>query len=177
MYKRLLVVILLFLSTGDDTKAQFDTAYAKAAIRRCADSLTQGFKTKNWELFSRYSYPAMVASLGGKEAFIRSVAKAFDPVPDSAWKRYEPGAVLQVIKTGTGMEAVVELHTKVEWQGLRVISLSHLVASSWDGGYFWTFFDSGNDAATAKKIKPELSSQLIFPKGTEKTEPLAPRKN
>jgi hypothetical protein len=177
MYKRFSLLLLFFLSVAGECRAQFDTVYAKTAIRRCADSLAHGFKTKNWELFTRYSYPAMVGSLGGKDAFIRSVSKTFIQVPDSAWKQYEPGSVLQVLKTATGLEAVIELKSVIEWQGKRVTSLTYLVATSWDGGYFWTFFDSQNDPAAAKQIKPDLSSDLVIPKGMEKAEPLAPRKN
>ncbi len=153
-------------------KAQFDTSFARQNIRRCADSLTQAFKAKDWEKFTRYSYPAMIGAMGGKKEFIRQVSQTFSQVPDTAWKKYEKGKILQVLKTDSELEALIELCAVVEWQGTRLISTSCLIATSWDGGLFWTFFDSQGDINAAKAIKPDLSNQLVIPEKNEKTEPL-----
>src|SRR4030095_9059174 len=99
MIKRFFITIsfgFIFCSSP----AQFDTSFAKTSIRNCDDSLISGFKTKNWELFARYSYPSLIGTMGGKEEFKKYIAMMFDPIPDSAWKQYEPGKILQVIKTG-----------------------------------------------------------------------------
>ena len=154
--------------------AQFDTSFAKASIRNCADSLVAGFKTKNWELFARYSYPALIGSIGGKDEFKKYIAMMFDPIPDSAWKQYEPGKILQVIKTGGDLQTIIELKTIIEWQGKRISSVTYLIGESWDGGLFWTFFDSEGDRTSAMLIKPDLSEQLIIPKKIEKIEPISP---
>ena len=153
--------------------AQFDTAFAKASIRRCADSLVYGFKTKNWELFARYSYPALIGTLGGKNEFMKYIAMMFESIPDSAWKQYEPGKILQVIKTGGDLQTIIELKTVIEWQGNRINSVTYLIGESWDGGLFWTFFDSEGDRASAMLIKPDLDEQLIIPKKIEKTETIS----
>ena len=154
--------------------AQFDTAFAKASIRNCADSLISGFKTKNWELFTRYSYPAFIGTLGGKDEFMKYMAMMFEPIPDSAWKQYEPGKILQVIKTGGDLQTVIELKTAIEWQGNRINTVTYLIGESWDGGLFWTFFDSGGDRTSTMLIKPDLSEQLIIPKKIETVEPVSP---
>ncbi|MBC7875312.1 MAG: hypothetical protein H7Y01_15025 [Ferruginibacter sp.] len=163
-------ISLLFIFSF--SQAQFDTSFIKRNIRHCADSLTHGFKTKDWDLFTRYSYPAMVGSLGGKKEFSTYISQMFSQVPDTAWKKYEPGKVLQVIKTGGDFQAIIELNTIIEWQGSRITTTSHLVAESWDGGMFWTFFDSQGDVNTAKLIKPDLHEQLIIPQREEKKERL-----
>lgn len=173
MIKRLcLCCSLLFLISI--AHAQFDTAFAKANIRICADSLAYGFRTKNWEVYTRYSYPALIGSLGGKTEFMKYMDMMFRSIPESAWKQYEPGKILQVIKTGGDLQAVIELKSILESQGSRIITTSHLVGESWDGGLFWTFFDTEGDLATAKMIKPDLSDQLIIPQKSEKMEPLSP---
>ena len=171
MIKRLLITIhfAFFFYTS---QAQFDTSFAKASIRRCADSLIFGFKTKNWELFTRYSYPALIGSMGGKNEFMNYMAQMFSPIPDSAWKRYESGKILQVIRTGGDLQTVLELHSVIDWQGRRISTVNHLVGESWDGGLFWTFFDSQGERASALLIKPDLSEQLIIPPKKEKSEPL-----
>lgn len=173
MIKRFFIAIN-FVFIFCSSPAQFDTSFAKASIRRCADSLITGFKTKNWELFTRYSYPAFIGSIGGKNEFMNYMALLFSQIPDSAWKQYEPGKILQVIKTGGDLQTVLELITVIEWQGRRTSTISYLVGESWDGGLFWTFFDSGGDRASALLIKPDLSEQLIIPQKKEKAEPLLP---
>ncbi|MDZ4792774.1 MAG: hypothetical protein SGI83_00710 [Bacteroidota bacterium] len=166
-----LVTGLLFMALF--SQAQFDTSFIKTNIRRCADSLTHGFKTKNWDLFTRYSYPAMVGSLGGKKEFSEYLASAFGDVPETAWKKYELGKIVQVLKIGKDMLAIVELNSVLEWQGFRVTGMDPLIAESWDGGLFWTFFDSQGDMGAARSIKPDLSEELIIPQRKELREPLS----
>ncbi len=155
------------------SQAQFDTSFVKANIRRCADSLTHAFKTRNWELFTQYSYPAMVGTLGGKKEFSSYIEEVFNQVPDSAWKKYEQGKILQLVKTGRDFQAILELHSIIEWQGMKVTSTDLLIGESWDGGMFWTFFDSQGDANNARLINPSLSKELIIPKKMEIKEPIS----
>jgi hypothetical protein len=171
MNKRLSLAISLLFIAGC-SQAQFDTSFIKANIRRCADSLASGFKTRNWELFTRYSYPAMVGTMGGQKEFSTYIEEAFSKLPDSAWKKYEPGKISQVIKTGNDFQAVVELNTILEWQGIKVTATDQLIGESWDGGMFWTFFDSQGDVNAARLINPGLSKQLIIPPKTELKEML-----
>jgi hypothetical protein len=174
MIKRFVFAIISCAFIFSRSPAQFDTSFAKANIRHCADSLTIGFKTKNWELFTRYNYPALIGSMGGKNEFMKNMAMMFSEIPDSAWKQYERGRILQVIKTGGDLQTVVELKSILDWQGRRITTVTHLIGESWDGGLFWTFFDSEGDRNAALLIKPDLSEQLIIPKKMEKTEPVPP---
>jgi hypothetical protein len=176
MVKRPLFIIIL-LASALFSQAQFDTSFIKANILRNADSLTSAFKTKDWTKFTRYSYPAMVGSLGGAKEFGKYISDMFSQLPDSAWKKYEPGKVLQVVKTGGDYQAILELNTIIEWEGTRTTSTSHLIAESWDGGFFWTFFDSQGDLQAAKMIKPDLSELIVIPPRDEKREPYKQAKN
>ena len=169
MIKRLPILIFLLLLVGT-SRAQFDTSFAKANIRSCTDSLVKAFKTKDWVLFARYSYPALIGSMGGTDAFISYVSTTLGQIPESAWKKYETGRILQVIKTAGDLQAIVEINSVVEWQGKRISSTHHLIAESWDGGLFWTFFDSQNDPIASTFIKPDLSADLVIPKKVEKVE-------
>ena len=167
-----IIITLSFAFFFSSSHAQFDTSFAKASIRRCADSLTNGFKTKDWELFTRYSYPALIGSMGGKNEYMKYIDLMFSQIPDSVWKQYEPGKILQVIKTGGDLQTVVELKSVIEWEGRRITTVSHLIGESWDGGLFWTFFDCEGDRNAALLIKPDLSEQLLIPKKMEKAEPI-----
>lgn len=173
MIKRLLILFFVSLFFAK-AQAQFDTIFAKTNIRNCADSLCHGFKTKNWDVFTRYSYPALVGSLGGRQEFMNYMGVMFAPVPESAWKQYEAGNILQVIKTEGDLQAVIELKSVLEWNGNRITTLSYLIAESWDGGMFWTFFDTEGDRAKALLIKPDLNELLILPPKKESIEPVSP---
>ena len=170
-------LLFFFLLSISRAHSQFDTSFAKAGIRRCADSLVSGFKNKNWELFTMYNNPALIGSLGGKTEFMQYVAMMFSQFPDSAWKQYEAGRILQVLKTGGDLQAVLELNSVLEWEGRRITTVSHLIGQSWDGGLFWTFFENEGDRTSAQLIKPDLSEQLIIPKKIEKVEPFTSQKN
>ena len=172
MIKRL-YILLFFLFFFTASYSQFDTAFAKTNIRKCADSLTYGFKTKNWEVFTRYSNPALIGSLGGIKEFMNYMAMMFAPIPDIAWKQYEPGKILQVIKTEGELQAVIELKSVLNWEGRRITTISHLIGQSWDGGLFWTFFDSEGDRTAALVIKPDLSEKLVIPQKKETAEPIS----
>lgn len=171
MAKRSIIPLIFLLLTGA-AHAQFDTIFAKTNIRNCADSMAKGFKTKNWELYTRYVYPAMIGSMGGKAEMIEFMDKSFASIPDTAWKEYRTGKILQVVKTAGDLQTVIELRSVLEWQGQRFTTLTHMIGESWDGGLFWTFFDSEGDIETAKMIKPDLSDLLIVPKKKETVVPI-----
>ncbi len=168
---RLMPVLLLFVVM--DTNAQFDSSYVKRQISQCADSLAYGFRTRNWEVFARYSNPGMIGTMGGKDEFIRFIATMFEGIPGEAWKLYKPGSILQVLQSGRDLQCVIELNSVIETEGNRISSKSHLIGQSWDGGRFWTFFDSQNNLQAARLIKPDLSEAIVIPaKVPDKVEPV-----
>ena len=171
MNKRLLIIPLFFLFTSQ-ASAQFDTSFIKFNIKRCADSLTDAFKARDWEKFTRFSYPALVGSMGGKQEFTNYVSGMFSQIQASAWKKYEPGKILQVVRTEGDYQAVIELNSILEWEQTRYVSSSPLIAESWDGGMFWTFFDSQGDITATKMVKPDLDPSIKIPERVEKKEPL-----
>jgi hypothetical protein len=175
MIKRFFITVFFVFLLGS-THAQFDTLFVKTNIRLSADSMTTGFKTKNWELYTRYVYPALIGSMGGKAEMMTYMENNFSSIPVTAWKEYQPGKILQVIKTAGDLQAVIELRSILEWQGQRITTVTHMIGESWDGGLFWTFFDSEGDLDIARLIKPDLSDQLIIPKKKETVETLAPQK-
>ena len=164
--------VAFFLSFFIFSEAQFDTAFAKFNIRQSADSFVSAFKNRDWEKFTLYNNPAMIGSMGGKAEFIQYIDMMFSQIPDSAWKQYEPGKILQVLKTDGELQAVIELKTKIEWEGRRITSISHLIGQSWNGGLNWTFFDNGGDRISAMMIKPDLSDKIIIPNKIETAEPI-----
>jgi hypothetical protein len=156
-----------------EANAQFDSSFVKSQISKCADSLAFGFRTRNWDVFARYSNPAMIGTMGGVDAFKQFLSSTFSTIPQNAWKQYKPGSILQVVKSGADLQCVIELNSILEVEDKRVTSKSHLIGQSWDGGIFWTFFDSQNDRVAAKQIKPDLSEVIVIPaKVEDKVDPV-----
>ena len=162
---RILQILVLFVTM--EANAQFDSSFVKTQISKCADSLAYGFRTRNWDVFARYSNPAIIGTMGGLEAFKQVLSSTLSVVPENAWKLYKPGTILQVVKSGSDLQCVVELNSVLEVNEMLITSKSHLVGQSWDGGIFWTFFDSQNDRVAAKQIKPDLSELIVIPAKVE----------
>jgi len=156
-------------------QAQFDSSFVKSHMLKCADSMAWGFRARNWDVFARYTNPAIIGSMGGKAEFINFTTGVFGQIPDSSWKVYKPGKILQLIKSGNDFQSIIELNSVIEWEGRRITAVNHLVGQSWDGGIFWTFFDSQNSQKSATQIKPDLSPDLVVPAIVpEKVEPIRP---
>lgn len=166
--------LVFFILTGIFAQAQFDTSFAKQRMRQYADSLVTGFKTRNWDMYARYTNPAIIGSVGGRYEFVVLVREMFANVPDSAWKKYEAGNILQILKSGKDLQGIIELHSIVEWQGVRVTATAYLIGESWNNGLTWTFFDSHGDANGSRVLMPSLSPDLVVPTKQEKMEPLDP---
>ena len=168
---RLLLILVLLVTL--EANAQFDSSFVKSQITKCADSLAYGFRTRNWEVFARYSNPAMIGTMGGKEEFIRFIVATFADIPLNAWKKYQPGPVLQVLQSGPDLQCVIELNSIIEVEGKRITAKSHLIGQSWDGGIFWTFFDSQNNLQASRQIKPDLNEAIVIPaKVPDKVDPI-----
>lgn len=157
------LLLILVLLGAMDANAQFDSSLVKSQITKCADSLAYGFRTRNWEVFARYSNPAMIGTMGGKAEFIRFLDSTFADIPANAWKVYKPGHIFQLLKSGPDLQCVIELNSIIEAEGKRITAKSHLIGQSWDGGVFWTFFDSQNNRVAARQIKPDLSDEIVIP--------------
>ncbi len=161
IHLRLLPVLVLFATI--DSHAQFDSSFVKSQISKCADSLAYSFRTRNWDVFARYSNPGMIGTMGGVDAFKQFLSSTFSAIPENAWKQYKPGSILQVVKSGMDLQCVIELNSIIEVDEKQITSKSHLIGQSWDGGIFWTFFDSQNNLQAARQIKPDLSEAIIIP--------------
>jgi hypothetical protein len=167
------IFTLLICGLFHQADAQFDTSFIKFNIKRCADSLTDAFKAREWEKFTRYSYPALVGSMGGKKEFADYISTNFSHIPDTCWKKYEPTKILQVLRTEGDYQAVILLSSVLEWENTRYVTTTPLIAESWDGGYFWTFFDSQGDPIATKIVKPDLSPLIQIPERKEMREAIS----
>ena len=97
--KQLKILIPLLVTLSLQLQAQTDTLWMRQRLQSCADNFTDAFMKKNWDQYISYSNPAMVASMGGNEAYKIVVAGNFAKIPEGSWKKYQVDSVLQIVKT------------------------------------------------------------------------------
>jgi hypothetical protein len=133
-------------------------------IYRSADSMMTAFKKKDWITFARFNHPKMIKMIGGKEDFLKKLNDDMKKIPDSAIKRMEAGKVLQVVRTNTDQQCVVEQFMVMHMNGFNISSTTYLIGESLDEGRTWTFFDGSNEGVLkSTDIKPNLSPELKIP--------------
>jgi hypothetical protein len=133
-------------------------------IYRCADSMIDAFKRKDWPTFVKYNHPNLVKIVGGPEAFASFINLQMKQIPDSVVKNIEIGRVLQVVKTPKDEQCLVEQNMRLQSAGVTFSKTTYLIGESVNSGKNWTFFDvSTNSRLTPKHIKPDISKELIIP--------------
>lgn len=157
------VVLYLFVLSCFEGRSQPDTIVMKQNILRCADSMGKSFLQKDWKTFVRYNNPNLVRMLGGEENFIAFTKETLKEIPDTAFKKYEIGKIIQIVQTPFDWQCLVEQKTELNIHGMKMNSTTYLVGESLDGGKGWTFFDSQGDAESARLFKPDLSERFIIP--------------
>lgn len=170
--KQLKILIPLLITLSLQLQAQTDTLWMRQRLQSCADNFTNAFMKKNWDQYISYSNPAMVASMGGNEAYKIVVAGNFAKIPEGSWKKYQVDSVLQIVKTPNEWLAVLSLNSVLEMNGLLIYTTSALIGQSWDGGNFWTFFGNEGDKSMALMIKPDLSEAIQIPAKKEYSKPV-----
>ncbi|WP_207495140.1 hypothetical protein [Aridibaculum aurantiacum] len=174
MMNRLILLVFLFsflaCKSNDGSNGNDGIKRNKAAndieenIYRSADSMMTAFKRQDWQTFASYNHPAMMRMMGGAENFVFFIKEQMKHIPDTAIKVMAAGNILQVVKTETDHQCVLEQHMHMLLEGININTTTYLVGESVDEGKNWTFFDaSSNGLVTPKDIKPNLSNELNIP--------------
>jgi len=177
--KKLLFVLLIAATVASCTEGVKDGRETRKAtakdsrnpkneveenIYRSGDSMMQAFKAKDWATFAKYNHPTMLKMMGGEQSFIDLLSSQMEQIPDSSIKKLDMGKILQVVKTNTDHQCVVEQNMLMEMDGMRVTSTTYLVGESLNGGKSWTFFDASNsEQVKPTDIKPNLSAEIKVP--------------
>lgn len=151
-------------SVSTSSRAKDTLSVVEKNIYRCGDSMLSAFKRKDYAGFIKYQQPNMVERMGGPEAFESFVNLQMKQVPENVLQDIKLGKILQLVKTNTDQQCVVEQLLRVELDSLQIDRTNYLVGESLDGGINWTFFDpSAKSGLLPKDIKPDISEDLRIP--------------
>ncbi|MEJ7627946.1 MAG: hypothetical protein WKF35_13855 [Ferruginibacter sp.] len=164
--KKSLLLFLLSVTLFGNSFSQ-DTTAIKKNIEAATKEMSATFISRNWEEYVKYTHPAVVEMIGGKEKFVKIVSEFMTELPDSSIKFFELGKPMQLINSGHDWQTVIMQKLDIYIQGKMVRSVSYLVGESLDNGKTWTFFDSKGDREVVKKMKPDVSDKLIIPAGSQ----------
>lgn len=159
-------LILVTSCNEQKSKSHSGTAANKTEenIYRCGDSMLAAFKRKDWMTFVKYNNPNMTKRMGGTAAFASFINEQMKQIPDTAIKNISLGEILQVVKTPSDVQCVVEQNMLLQLDGTNLNKTTYLVGESLDNGTNWTFFDASTKTLLAPKdIKTNISNELKIP--------------
>jgi hypothetical protein len=130
-----------------------------------AVKMASAFMNGNYQVFTNYTCPLVVKSMGGE-------AKMADVLKKTASNMKMHGMIVSkitfdepstIIKSGNEFQSTLAQRTEIKLARGRIVTTSTLIAISNDNGKDWTFIDTSNkDMATLRKALPNLSPSIVI---------------
>ena len=148
-----------------------ETDTQKKAIILQGTEMEQALLHKNYATFVDFTYPKVVAIVGGPQ---KMIALMQESNPSSKILNIMIGDPGDIITAGSELQVTVPTRISMEVTGTKktgkLITDSTLIAVSTDQGKNWTFIDtSGKNINTLKSVLPNLSTELVIPPMSEPT--------
>jgi hypothetical protein len=131
-----------------------------------ATKMGQIFISGDYKSFARFTYPKIVAMMGGENNLAAELTKVTKDMKAKgmAFSDITFDQVSKIIKSGNELQCTVLQHTEIKLPSGRAVSTSTLIAISTNNGNNWTFVDTSNkDISTIRKLLPHLSRSIIIP--------------
>ncbi|MCC9168294.1 hypothetical protein [Pontibacter harenae] len=135
-------------------------------IKRQAQAMSDAVFQKNYELMADYTYPWVVAQMGGKEKMISMISSAMEEMAAQGATIQEVtlGEPSQVVKAGNELHCILPQKTVLKLPNGTVSNTSSLLCISKDNGTKWSFLDLAQvDEVTLKTIFPDFNTALVIP--------------
>lgn len=166
---RIYNVALLFainILTVYSQNNQVAVSLSSDRVQEQANMMGQAFLKGDYHTFARYTYPAILTAMGGES---RMAVMLTNSANDMITKGMTFNSITfdspsKIIKSGNELQCTLQQHTTIKLANGRAVATSTLIAISKDGGENWLFVDTSNkDAATMRKVLPNLSTAIIIP--------------
>ncbi len=163
--KQILAIIffLLFLTTSN---CQTKTLDHSIKIKEEAEMMGQFLIKKDYNSFTKFTYPKLIEMMGGKEKMIEQISKEFKKMNADGFDfiNITFGNSSEIITTNNELQSTLPQNIEMKVPGGRLVSQSTLIAISNNGGKNWCFIDSsGKDILTMKRTFSNLSEKLVIP--------------
>ncbi len=175
------ILLALFILVGIAARSQSVNGALDNVILTQADEMGKAFVAKDYASFIKYSHPAVVRMMGGREKMLTDTTESF--------KAFEKDGVTFLSVTFTSpakiLESEGELQTtfremiEMKVPGGKATAYASVIALSKDHGVHWYFIDCTEHTLEAmQKLIPSLHPDLLLPERIEgsfeediKTEP------
>ena len=127
---------------------------------------------KDYNSFTKFTYPKLIEMMGGKEKMIEQISKEFKKMNADGFDfiNITFGNSSEIITTNNELQSTLPQNIEMKVPGGRLVSQSTLIAISNNGGKNWCFIDSsGKDIQAMKRIFSNLSEKLVIPQQDKPT--------
>jgi hypothetical protein len=156
----LLFSSILFLQSFSQVKE------AVQNLKVQANKMGQAFIKADYVTFAKYTYPKLLAAMGGESKMTAEIAKVINEMKSQGmlFNSISFGEPSSIIRNGKELQCTLPQHTDIKLIDGRAVSTSTLIAISIDNGTNWTFIDTSNkDMETLRKALPNLSPTITVP--------------
>jgi len=155
---------LLFSVVLQNTFAQ-DKAKIKAAATQTTNAIIKG----DYAAVADHSYPKLLAEVGGKQAFIKTMNQAMDMMKKQGIviEKVTVGDPGEIYPVGKDILCVVPETITVKMQSRYLTTTTPMVAVSSDKGKTWYFVDtSSSSPQKLKELFPAYNGKPSIPRPT-----------
>lgn len=135
-------------------------------LQQSAKKMFSLFIAKEYPEYVEYIHPTILAMMGGKEKMVEGIKASleFMEADSIVINNVTIGTIKGIIRHNNELQAVVPQVIELNTQEGRLVSTGYLLAFSTDNGKTWLFSDtSGKNAATMRKVFPNLSKEIVIP--------------
>jgi len=164
-----IIFFLLFLNfcNGQTKSADFPKT-----IKEQATMMGQFLLKKDFNSFTKYTYPKIIEMMGGKQKMIEMMERGSKEMETegTGFLKVTFGEPSQIITEKNELQCTLPQEIEMKVPNGRLVTNSTLIAISTDNGDNWSFVDtSGKDILTMKGLLPNLSIDLTIPKQEQPT--------
>jgi hypothetical protein len=168
-HKGTIILSLFFLcSFINQTKSN----HFSKTIRKQAEMMGQLLIQKDFNSFTKFTYPKIVEMMGGKQKMIEVMEKGSKEMEaeGTGFLKVTFGEPSQIITEKNELQCTLSQEIKMKVPNGQLLTESTLIAISTDNGKNWYFLDtSGKDILTMKSMLPNLSKNLVIPNQKQPT--------
>lgn len=135
-----------------------------------ANKMGSYFLAKDYTAFAKYTHPATVELLGGREKMLEAVKQSFEALEAEGvtFLKIDFSEPTKIIMHENEMQCTLTQILELKIPGGTLTSYATMIAISRDGGKSWYFSDTaGNDITNMRKMIKTLSPKLIIPEPME----------
>jgi hypothetical protein len=159
--------LLLFCSvTNAQQKITLTDENKLTNLKRQVDSMGTAFVNADYNTFCKYTYPAVLKSMGGAQKMGKFLSETTDEIKEKgmSFSKITYGEPGKIFKSGKELQATIPQSTEIKLRRGRVVSTSTLIAFSSDNGMNWTFVDASDKSMVMlRRSLPNISKEITLP--------------